>query len=60
MYATVVNKMLGGRDNINLDLVFPDSNVQINDSSEEIFKSQTIQQISENLLSGFTPALGLI
>jgi hypothetical protein len=60
MYSTVVNKMLGGGDKIKLDLVFPDSNVQINDSSEEIFKSQTIQQISENLLSGFTPALGLV
>ncbi len=42
MYSTVVNKMLGGGDKIKLDVVFPDSNVQINDSSEEIFKSQTV------------------
>lgn len=42
MYSTVVNKMLGGGDKIKLDVVFPDSNVQINDSSDEIFKSQTI------------------
>ena len=60
MYSDVVNKMLGGGDRLKLDLAFPDSNIQSNESTEEVFKSQSIQYISDNLLTGFTPALGLL
>ncbi len=39
MYSNVVNKMIGGGDRLKLEKAFPDSNMQINEGSEDVFRS---------------------
>lgn len=59
LHKYVTDRMLGGAS-LEWDKIFPESNVQTNDNSEETFKRQTVKQISNNLLSGFAPAESLL
>jgi hypothetical protein len=60
--------MVGNADKVKIDKLFPDSNVQNQQNKDggeaiseaEVMKAQTIQKISDNLLSGFAPAESLL
>jgi hypothetical protein len=67
-YNYVANTIAGSADKVKIEKLFPETNVQSAAASggadgisiDEVMKSQTIQRISDSLLSGFAPPESLL
>lgn len=67
-YNYVANTIAGSADKVKIEKLFPENNVQSAAASggaegisiDEVMKSQTIQKISDSLLSGFAPPESLL